>query len=104
MKTNEFFTMNSARTKAAKAAYEQYKAGWYAGHSLRDVYGRYSEAKADAEDYCLDLCYNKLNGRGFVILSANTMQFSVGFLFEDPETGAERFAYITRDYNSTCEI
>lgn len=103
MKTNELFTMNSARTRAAKAAYKQYRYGWYAGHSLRDVYDRYSAAKADAEDYCLDLC-NKLNGRGFVILSACTMTFSVGFLFDDPETGAERFAYITRDYNSTCEI
>ena len=46
------------------------------GESLHEVYGRYSQAKENAYNYCKELCY-KENGSNFHICSSNTSQFSV---------------------------
>ena len=65
---------------------------------LRQVYGRYSDAKRRAMDYCKGLCA-RLDGWDLRILGANSMAFSVGFYFTDKGTGAVCFAYITKDYD-----
>lgn len=69
---------------------------------LRDVYGRWSDKKERAYNYCRELMY-KYNGNGFRIISANTFMFTVGFEFPHPNTGELMFAYITPDYNR-CAI
>ena len=63
---------------------------------LGHVYGRYSEAKARAWDYCLSLA-DKYNGGALRILSANTMIFTVGFVGEINNRKA--FFYITPSYD-----
>ena len=108
MKTNlnDIFTMTAARTRAARNAYPWYKRGGdYRGVFATDIhsaYGKPSYAKVAAFEYCRNLCAS-LDGWGLKILAHGCQTFSVGFEFCDPETGVVRFAYITRDYNSTCE-
>ena len=61
-----------------------------AATQLSDVYGRWSQAKQNGYDYCVrDM--NRLNGERFRILSANTFQFTCGFTYTDPDTGALMF-------------
>ena len=57
---------------------------------LNHVYGRYSSAKESAMNYCKNRM-NELNGYGMRILSANTFQFTVGFLYTDETTGKKMF-------------
>lgn len=97
------FTMNAARTRAAKAAFAGYsRPSYYHKNGIYSAYTRPSVYKVRAWEYCKELC-RKLNGRGLMILGHGAQTFSVGFTFTDPE-GVNRFAYITRDYNSVCEI
>ena len=55
--------------------------------TLEDVYGRYSEAKAHAYEWCREHC-DSLNGYYFRIISHNGVQFTVGYLYDvvDEET------------------
>lgn len=69
---------------------------------LRDVYGRWSDKKERAYNYCVELM-RKYNGYDLRIISSNTFMFTVGFEFPHPETGETMFAYITPDYNR-CAI
>lgn len=66
---------------------------------LYHVYGRYSEYKISAMQYCRDMCRN-FDGHFVRILSHNSNVFSVGFIFQDAEH--TYFAYITRDYDRYC--
>lgn len=70
-------------------------------YRLEDCYTRYSAAKQNAYNYCMDLFMNKYNGYAhltkFAILGYNTMQFSFAFIGEID--GKEAFFYITRDYD-----
>lgn len=68
---------------------------------LWHVYKSHSIYKEQAFEYCKQLMYD-LKGYGLRILSANTTAFTVGFMFFDPETGDEMFAYITKDYDRFC--
>lgn len=70
---------------------------------LRDVYGRYSDAKRKAYKRCREL-FESVGGECFNIVSANTFQFTVGFEFEDRETGDRYFAYITRCYDYAMKL
>lgn len=70
--------------------------------SLSAVYGRYSEAKAKAFDYCRRLC-SDLDGWGLRITSYNTMIFTVGFYFVN-EFGVVCMAYITPSYDYYFEL
>ena len=49
---------------------------------LRDVYGRYSCAKACAENDCIRWCEAE-NGHGFKIISANSCFFTAAWLTSD---------------------
>lgn len=97
----KYFTTTTARTRAAKAHYSEYQHA--TATRLEEVYGSYSQAKMYAFEYCERMCKG-LGGYGLCIISANTTQFTVGFEFPHPDTGALMFAYITKDYNSVCEI
>lgn len=92
--------MELTNTKQIHEAYKRYRNS--SATTLCDVYGSYSSAKARAYDYCLDL-YRKYNGRGFRIVSANAMTFSVGFEFIDND-GVACFCWITKDYDRYMKI
>lgn len=48
------------------------------GHSLRDVYGTYSAAKAESFNNCRRMCYDEC-GSNFRIISHNTFGYSVAW-------------------------
>ena len=93
--------MGNNRAKVAKSHYPDYLRA--TATTLSQVYGKYSKAKANAYDYCLSLC-NSLGGHDLKIISKSVYEFTVGFLFNDQETGKEMFAYITKSHNSYCEL
>ena len=66
-------------------------------HNLYEAYGRFSNKKAEAWEYCEELC-KESDGKGLKILGANTSFFSAGFLFTDRE-GNECLMYITHTNN-----
>lgn len=70
---------------------------------LWDVYGACSVNKRRAFNFCKELC-EALSGHDLKIISHNLQAFTVGFMFTHPTTGADCFAYITRDYNRFCEV
>lgn len=62
-------------------------------HNLYEAYERFSNKKAEAWEYCEELC-KKHDGKGLKVLGANTNFFSAGFLFTDKD-GNECLMYIT---------
>ena len=69
--------------------------------NLNQCYGRFSKAKADAWEYCKELCKSK-DGSGLKILSANVYQFTAGFKYE--ENGKQYLMYISKSENRPIEI
>lgn len=84
-------------SKIARLNYERWERS--NDTELYHVYGRYSEAKISAMQYCRDMC-SKFDGHFLRILRHNSMIFTVGFIFQDDEH--TYFAYITRDYDRYC--
>lgn len=82
-------------------AYNRYI--WSDDTRLSDVYGRYSDKKSRAYEYCRNLML-KYNGYNFHIISYNTFMFTCGFMFHDPATNEPMFAYITPTYNYCSTI
>lgn len=74
-------TTINATTKRGQSFIYRYE-HCYEGANLSDVYGRYSRAKENAYNYCLDLC-TKENGRYFQIISHNSHYFTVGWETDD---------------------
>ena len=70
--------------------------------TLRDVYGRYSQAKEDAYMDCIRLKV-EMNGRDFRIVGASAYLFSAGFLFEN-EQGETCLMYITKGGNRVIRL
>ena len=70
--------------------------------NLYDAYGRFSNAKQEAWNYCRKLCYEN-NGRGLKIVGAGTYTFSAGFLFTN-ENGKLCFCWITKGHDRYMEI
>ena len=95
--TSKAYTENNKIAQAHINAYDNSTINY-----LWECYDHYSQYKINAYNRCLDLM-NSLNGWGLRILSYNSNVFTVGFLFNDPETGVIRFAYITRDYDRFCD-
>lgn len=87
--------------RIASAHFEYWKQS--SADSLDDVYGSYSIFKARAWQYCKELMWD-LRGYGLRVLSFNSQAFTVGFMFEDPDTSEAMFAYITKDYNRFCYL
>ena len=65
---------------------------------LCECYGRYSDAKWYAHQYCTRL-YNQCEGTDFAITSHNTFMFVVMFNFVNPGNGRPMVARITRNHN-----
>ena len=86
--------------KRAKQITEQYERA--TATRLSDVYGRCSEAKQRAFNYCHRLM-QEYNGDDMKILSHNTFVFTAAFLFEDQETGAINIMRITPSKNEAVE-
>lgn len=66
-------------------------------YSLWEVYGRWSRAKENAYNYCLDLM-RKVNGYSGCVCSHNTCVFTYGFKCDDNE-GNTYLVYVTPSYN-----
>ena len=62
------------------------RANNFLGTELRQVYGRWSDAKESAMQRCRRECYED-NGYNFRIISANGWAFSVAWEYDNPETG-----------------
>ena len=62
---------------------------------LYHVYDSFSQAKANAFEYCRRL-EAEFHGTGLRIVGHNSMQFTAGFTGVDPETGEVMFMYITK--------
>lgn len=89
-------TNTSYQKRTAKSNINRYNQS--AAYCLRDVYGRYSEAKEKAFKYCLNLMY-EYNGRDLKIISHNSFMFTAAFIFNDPDTGVIQFMFITPSYD-----
>lgn len=70
--------------------------------TLRDVYGRYSQAKEDAYRYCRYLMLEK-DGWDFRIIGATVYLFTAGFKFKD-ENGKTCLMYITKANNRVIKL
>ena len=87
--------------KNLKGQYEQYKAT--TASEIHEVYGRWSQAKENAMQWCKNKMYEQ-GGYGLRILSANTYQFTVGWIYTDKETGKEMFNVETSNHSYEWEI
>lgn len=67
--------------------------------NLYQAYGRFSDAKAEAWEYCERLCKER-SGWGLKVISYNRFFFTAGFLFEDD--GA-KLMYITHTDDRVIE-
>ena len=70
---------------------------------LRDVYGRHSNAKEEAFNYCKELCH-RLNGQNLKIVSHNHTIFTAGFQFTDRETGVIKYMHITPTSDTAVDM
>lgn len=91
--------MTNADKRQALAHYESYKRS--SNTSLYHVYSSFSQAKANAWEYCRDLMIKK-NGHGLRIISANGWMFTAGFEYE--EDGKQMFMYITKTKDVSVEV
>ena len=92
--------MTLSNTKLMKSAYARYLNSNL--FNLWQCYDKYSQAKANAMDYCMRLMC-ELNGHDLRIVSYNCNVFTVGFLFMN-EDDEKCFAYITRDYDRYMKL
>lgn len=86
--------MKHSNTKRMRLAYHNlmqnpYRTLWY-------YYKSPSREKVQAYESCARVCAN-LNGHKLTVLGANSFNFSVGFLYNEPKTGKECFCYITKE-------
>ena len=73
------------------------------GYSLSDVYGRCSEEKWSAWEYCLNWC-NSMDGRNFHICSHNTFGFSVAWCTVDEDDMLDKVYVITPQSNYMVDM
>ena len=84
-------TLRKENSKNIREAYQRYVRS--ESRLLRDVYTSWSDEKQKAFNYCFEV-YNKLDGRNYRIIGANTYSFSFGFICEID--GKKAFVYITK--------
>lgn len=89
------------RKNLAKANYEYWKRSEW--DELWKAYGSASTAKYRAWERCKQLMY-ELGGHGLRVISKNSFIFTAGFTFADPDTGVEKFMYITPSYDTAVEV
>lgn len=86
-------------TKKQNSIYNRYCNS--SDYELRHVYGRWSDAKENAMEYCKAQMY-KRHGYGLRIVSHNVNVFTVGFKFDEGNT--EMFMYITPSKDEIWEL
>ena len=93
--TYEVMSPKTDRARSIKNAFE-----WSSDFTLRDVYGRYSQAKENAYAYCRsrEAEANSVDG---CITGANTCQFSYAFTCE--WEGIRYLIYITKNHDYAIE-
>lgn len=91
--------MTKTTVSKVRNAYEAWQRS--SSTSLRDVYGRFSQAKEEAYNYCCKQ-FREFDGERFRIIGANTDTFSVGFVGKIGDRYA--FFYITRDNDRYCYL
>ena len=72
-------------------------------YDLGYVYGRYSEAKGRAWQYCENK-RRELHGWELKVISFNTCIFTAGFAYYDIERNCTMFYYITPSYDIAVEM
>ena len=92
--------MKTTNNKNIKNKYNEYKRS--DARQLWDVYGKFSNEKIKAFDYCVDLC-KKYNGVDLKIISYNTFAFSCGFTYTNDD-GRKMFVYITKTQDQQTQI
>lgn len=87
--------------RTAEVKYTQYENS--SDYSLDCVYGRYSQAKQQAWNYCENLMQRR-GGWGLKVVTHNLNIFTAGFMYEDKDTGCEMFMYITPNYDIAIPV
>lgn len=87
--------MTNTKSKVIKQAYRDYLRS--NDTTLWHIYGRFSEYKQRAYDYCVELM-RSLDGYDLRIIGHNCDTFSVGFRTDT------HFVYITKSYDRQCEL
>lgn len=91
--------LTSANRRLALRNYDAYRNS--TTYELHQAYGRYSEAKVKAWEYCKNLM-RKFHGYGLKIIAHNGYQFTAGFMFE--ENGNKMFMYISKTHDIAVEV
>ena len=86
-------------TKRMKEAYERYLNS--NNYNLYYVYNYFSSAKAEAWEYCKELCKD-YGGSDLKVIGANSNFFSAGFTFTEDDI--DKFMFITHGGNYIAEI
>lgn len=92
-------------TKTMESAWRRYcksEVYYLCGENEHCAYGRCSEKKWKAWDYCKGLM-EKLEGESMRFIGVGIQIFSCGFTFKN-EDGERMFMYITPSYNRHCKI
>lgn len=94
-------TSKSNQRIARNAAEYAYRNRAWTYGDIYDAYDRPSREKVNAWEYCKRVCA-EMGGYDLLIAAKNTFNFSAVFKFEDAETGAHCYGYITKDYDRFC--
>lgn len=71
-------------------------------YSIFNAYKNPSPRKVGAFEHCLDIMH-RYGGRALKVVRHNCFVFSAAFLFDDPNTGEIKFAYITPSRLTICD-
>lgn len=71
-------------------------------HSIFHAYDKPSPRKVGAFEHCIEIMH-RYGGRCLKVVRHNCFVFSAGFLFDDPDTGVIKFAYITPSKIYICD-
>lgn len=88
-------------TQKEKGMYEQYMRRNEG--TLYEAYGRMSEEKRRSWRAIEKECY-EYGGHGLHVCAHSSWAYSCGFLYNDPETGAERLRYYTASNTYDFEV
>ena len=71
-------------------------------YSIFHAYKNPSPRKVGAFEHCIEIMH-RYGGRALKVVRHNCFVFSAAFLFDDPDTGEIKFAYITPSKLTICD-
>ena len=71
-------------------------------YSIFHTYNKPSSRKIGAFEHCIEIMH-RYGGRALKVVHHNCFVFSAAFLFDDPDTGEIKFAYITPSKLTICD-